>query len=78
VTLLASEPEVQYIALRNIDLILRKVPQILSQARIQCGLVVVSVRVVCVRALRVCMPLSVCASLCLYSSLFPFVSLRCG
>jgi AP-1 complex subunit beta-1 len=31
VTLLASEPEVQYIALRNIDLILRKVPQILSQ-----------------------------------------------
>ena len=33
VTLLASEPEVQYIALRNIDLILRKVPQILSQVR---------------------------------------------
>jgi hypothetical protein len=70
VTLLASEPEVQYIALRNIVLILRKVPQILSQARIQCWLVGVSVRGVCVRALHVCMPL--------YVSLFPFVSLRCG
>ena len=30
-TLLSSEPEVQYVALRNIDLVLRKVPHILSQ-----------------------------------------------
>ena len=31
VTLLSSEPEVQYVALRNIELILRKYPSILSQ-----------------------------------------------
>jgi len=31
VTLLSSEPEVQYVALRNIELILRKYPTILSQ-----------------------------------------------
>lgn len=55
VTLLSAEPEIQFVALRNINLIVQKAPQILSHE--------VKVRLPCLNALaEVCGTMKVCCA----------------